>query len=104
MPISIALLLGIPLGFLFYFEGRWLLRFFLGRYEQKERRAARFFGAFGALSIPLICCSGLIADAIPGPLGKAVSGGFFGIATIGLVGPLLKTLMEEKWRSFGGNH
>jgi hypothetical protein len=104
MPIFIALLLCIPLGFLFYFEARWLLRFFLGRYEQKERRAARLFGAFGALSIPLIYCTGLLGDAIPGRFGRTTAAGLFGVATMGLIGPFLKTLMDEKWRSFGRNH
>jgi len=58
MPVNFTLLFCIPIGILYYFAARSLLRFFLGRYEQKERRAARLFGAFGALSIPLIYCSG----------------------------------------------
>jgi len=104
MPISYALLLCIPIGALYFFAARWLLRFFLGRYEQKERKGAWLFGAFGALSIPLIYCSGLVGDAISGRLGRAVAGGLFGVAAVGLTGPLLKTLMEGKWRSFGSNH
>jgi len=104
MPISYALLLCIPIGLLFYFAARWLLRFFLGRCEQKERRAALTFGAFGALSIPLIYCSGLVGDAISGRLGRAVAGGLFGIAALALIGPLMKLLMEEKWRDFGKGH
>ncbi len=104
MPISIALLFCVPIGLLFYSEARWLLRFFLGRYERKERRAARLFGAFGALSIPLIYCSGLVGSAISGKLGETVAGVLFSVAALGLIGPLLKTLMEGKWRSFGRNH
>ncbi len=101
MPISIALWLCIPIGVLYYFAARWLLRFFLGRYEQRERRAARLFAAFGALSIPLIYCSGLIGDAISGKFGQAIGAGLFAVVTLGLIGPLLVTLMEEKWRKFG---
>ncbi len=104
MPINIALLLCIPIGLLYYFGARWLVRFLLGRYERRERRAARLFGAFGALSIPLIYCSGLVGDAISGRFGQVVAGGLFAIVAMGLIGPLLKTLMEEKWRSFGDNH
>ena len=104
MPISIALLLCIPLGLLFYFGARWLLRFFLGHYERKERMSARLFGAFGALSIPLIYYSGLVGDAIPGRLGKVVASGIFALIAMGLIGPFLMTLMEGKWRSFGRNH
>jgi hypothetical protein len=104
MPISIALLFCIPLGLLFYFGGRWLLRYLLGRYEQKERRAALFFGAFGALSIPLIYCSGLIGDAIGGRLGVAVDGVLFAVAALGLISPLLKTLIDGEWRGVGQDH
>ncbi len=42
MPISIALWLGVPIGFLFYFEARSLILYSVGRFEQQERRAARF--------------------------------------------------------------
>ena len=104
MPINIALLFCIPIGILFYFAARWLLRFFLGRYEQKERRAALIFGAFGALSIPLIFCAGLVGDAIPGSLGRTVAGALFAVVALGLISPLMKTLMEGKWRSSVINH
>jgi Na+-driven multidrug efflux pump len=104
MPINFALLFCIPIGILYYFAARWSLRFFLGRYEQKERRAARLFGAFGALSIPLIYCSGLVGDAVSGRFGQTIAGGLFAVAALGLVGPLLKTLMEGKWRIFDSNH
>ncbi len=75
MPISIALLFCIPIGLLFYFEARWLSRRLAGRYELRERRAARFWGFFGALLIPFIYCFGLLEDAFPGRLGKALSVG-----------------------------
>ena len=104
MPISLALWFCIPIGALYYFAARWLLRFFLGRYEQKERWAARLFGAFGTLSIPLIYWSGLIGDAISGRFGRAVAGGLFAVVALGLIGPLLMTLMEGKWRKFGKDH
>jgi Na+-driven multidrug efflux pump len=104
VPINIALLFCIPIGILYYFAARGLIRFFLGRYEQKERRAACLFGAFGTLSIPLIFCSRLVGDAISGRFGRAVADGLFAVVALGLIGPLLKTLMEGKWRSFGSNH
>ena len=104
MPIDFALLFCIPIGILYYFAARWSLRFFLGRYEQKERRAARLFGAFGALSIPLIYCSGLVGDAVSGRFGQTIAGGLFAVAALGLVSPLLKTLMKGKWRNFDSNH
>lgn len=96
MPISIALLFCIPIGFLFYFEARWLIRYALGRYEQRERRAARLFGVFGASLIPLIDCFGLIEDAFPGRLGKTIAIGFFLVATLGLFAPIFATLDERK--------
>jgi hypothetical protein len=76
----------------------------LDNFEKKERRAALFFGAFGAFSIPLIYCSGLVGDAIGGRLGETVDGVIFAVAALGLIGPLLRTLMEGKWRSFGRHH
>jgi len=104
MPINYALLLCIPIGLLFYFEARWLLRFFLGRYEHKERRAAYSFAAFGALSVPLIYVSGIIGDAISGRLGVVFAGLVFSAVAILLMSPLLKMLLAGKWRSFGKNH
>jgi hypothetical protein len=77
MPISIALLLCIPIGLFFYFEIRWLCRRILGRFEKYERRAARVWGLFGALLIPLIYCFGWIEYAFPGRLGKVLAIGFF---------------------------
>ncbi|MGD0522632.1 MAG: hypothetical protein ABSA48_15355 [Terracidiphilus sp.] len=96
MPISIALLLCLPIGFLFYFEARWLIRYALGRFEQRERRAARFLGVFGASLIPLIYCCGLIEDAFPGRLGETMAIGLLAVATWGLVGSIFVTLNERK--------
>jgi hypothetical protein len=96
MPISIALLLCIPLGFLFYFGARWGIRFVLGRFEQGERRAARLFGVFGASLIPLIWCTGLIEESFPGRLGTTIGIGFFAVATTGLLASILATLKERK--------
>jgi len=96
MPISIALLLCIPIGFAFYYEARWLIRYFLGRYELRERRAARLFGVFGGLLIPMIYCFGLIEDALPGRLGKTAAIGFFMVATMGLVAPMFASLNKGK--------
>jgi hypothetical protein len=104
MPISYALLLCIPIGALYYFGARWLVHIFLGRYHEKERRAALLLGASGTLSIPLICCSGLIGDAISGRFGRAIGGTLFAVVALGLMGPLLMILMEGKWRKFGKNH
>jgi hypothetical protein len=46
--------------------------------------------------IPLIYCFGLIEDAFPGRLGKAIAIGFFGAATLGLFVPIFATLKERK--------
>jgi hypothetical protein len=98
MPITYALFLCIPIGLLFYFEARWLIRYLLGRYEEKERRAARFFGVFGALLIPLIYCFGHIEDAFPGPAGRAIATGFFAAVSWGLSYPFFKTCLKESRR------
>jgi hypothetical protein len=96
MPISLALLFCIPIGLLFYFEARWLIRYFSGRFEQKERRAARLFGIFGVLLIPLIYCSGLIEHEFPGRFGKPIAIGLCAVVFLGLFGPALATLNERK--------
>jgi peptidoglycan/LPS O-acetylase OafA/YrhL len=96
MPISIGLLLCLPIGILFFFEARWLIRYAVGRYEQRERRAARIFGIFGASLIPLMYCFGRIEGAFPGRLGKAIAMGFFMVVICGLVLPTLATLEERK--------
>jgi hypothetical protein len=77
MPFYAVLLLCIPIGFLFYFEARWLIRYASGRYEQRERWAARFIGVFGVSLIPLIYSFRLIEDAFPGRLGKSIAIGLF---------------------------
>jgi hypothetical protein len=104
MPINYALLLCIPIGLLFYFTAVGLLHLFLGRYEQKERRAAYCFAAFGVLSVPLIYVSGIVGNAISGAVGTVVSGVLFGVIAMLLMGPLLRLLLEGKWRTFGKNH
>jgi len=95
MPISIGLLLGIPIGLLFYFESRWLIRYASGRFEQRERRAARLFGVFGALLVPLIYCFGLIEDAFPGLVGKTMANGVL-VAVMGGLFALIFTIMNER--------
>jgi hypothetical protein len=92
MPISYALLLCIPIGLLFYLEARWLIRYLLGRYEKRERKAACLFGAFGASLVPLINCFRLIEDALPGRLGTTIASGFFMVAAMGLVGTIFAIL------------
>ena len=96
MPISIALLLCIPIGFLFYLEARWLTRYLFGRFELRERKAARLFGVFGALLIPIIYCFGLIEYSFPGKLGKAIAFGFLWVATMGIFGPIFVILNNER--------
>ena len=92
MPISIALLLCVPIGFLFYFEARWLIRHLFGRYEQRERRAARLFGALGASLIPLMYGFGLIEKALPGHLGHTIAFGFFFAGTWGIMAAIVAVL------------
>jgi hypothetical protein len=101
MPISIALLLCVPIGFLFYFEARWLIRYCLDRYESRERKAARICGCFGASLIPLIYCFGLIEREFPGMAGELFATGFFMVASWGFAGPVIATL--NKGRKFEGD-
>jgi hypothetical protein len=65
MPISYALLLCIPIGFVFFLLARFLLRFVMGHYERPERRAALIFGFFGALLIPTIWVGGCLDEEFP---------------------------------------
>jgi hypothetical protein len=96
MPISIALFLGIPIGAVFYFEARWLIRYVSGHYEQRERKAARIMGVFGALLVPIIYCIGTIEEAVPGSLGKTLAFGFIAVATWGTFGSMLLILSKGK--------
>ena len=96
MPITIALLFCAPIGLLMYFEVAWLMRHIVGRYEDRERRAARLFGVFGALLIPLIYCFGRIEGAFPGRLGETLATGLLLVVAWPLVWLLFKTLAEGK--------
>jgi hypothetical protein len=92
MSIYLALLFCIPIGYLMFLEARYLLKYWAGRYEERERKAARVFGVFGGLLIPVIYCSGLTEDAFPGKIGKvAVAGLWFTLAAVvaGIVGRIM---------------
>lgn len=65
MPISYALLLCIPLGFVFFLIARFCLRYLMGHYGQTERRGALAFGVFGALLIPYLWTCGCLQDFFP---------------------------------------
>ena len=65
MPISYALLLCIPIGFVFFLIARFCLRYLMGHYGQPERRAALIFGLFGALIIPTIWINGCLGEEFP---------------------------------------
>jgi hypothetical protein len=65
MPISYALLLCIPIGFLFFFIARLTSRLVIGRYEGTERRASAAFSVFGALLIPTIWVFGHLQEDLP---------------------------------------
>ena len=84
MPISIALLFCIPIGFAFYYEGRWLVRRATGRYGLKERRVALAFAIFGALLIPDIWCSGLAENAVSGTFTKSIVNAAVAAVTMGI--------------------
>jgi hypothetical protein len=77
MPISYALLLCVPIGFLCFFIGRLTSRFVVGRYDQFERRASIAFGIFGALIIPDIWTVGCLQDEFPDMLGRVAGGLLF---------------------------
>jgi hypothetical protein len=96
MPISIALLLGIPIGLLFCFEARWLIRYAFDRHARRERITARFCGVCAALLIPLVCCFGLIEGALPGRLGMVVANGTIVVDMLPLVGSIFATPNERK--------
>jgi len=65
MPISYALLLCVPLGFLFFWIARSASLYIMGRYEQPERRASLAFGVFGALLIPDLWTIGCLEEEFP---------------------------------------
>jgi hypothetical protein len=65
MRISYALLLCIPIGFIFFFIGRVTSRLVIGCYEQFERRASIAFGVFGALLIPDLWAIGSLKEEFP---------------------------------------
>ena len=96
MPISIALLLCIPIGFLAYFEARWLIRYLFGRYESRERKAALICGFFGASLIPLLYCFGYIEQEFPGRIGENLAMGFFMIGSWAFAGPVIAILRKGK--------
>jgi len=96
MPISIALFLGIPIGLLFYFEARWLIRYWTGRYESPEHKAARICGFFGLSLVPLIYCFGFIGQEFPGRIGEILAIGFFMIASLAFAGPVIAILSKGK--------
>ena len=96
MPISIALFLGIPIGFLAYFEARWLIRYFFGRYEPRERKAALICGLFGASLIPLLRCFGYIEQEFPGKTGENLAMGFVMVASWAFAGPIVAILSKGK--------
>jgi hypothetical protein len=96
MPITYALLLCIPIGLLFYFEMRWAIRRFLGSFAAKERMAARLFGAYGALTIPLIYCSGLIGSRFAEKLQTTVTTAIFVTVSFGFLFPFLAVVARRR--------
>jgi hypothetical protein len=73
MPISFALLLCIPIGFVFFLIARFSLRYLVGHYERPERRAALIFGLFGSLLIPTIWTMGCLEEEFPTISGTVIS-------------------------------
>ena len=73
MPISFALLLCIPIGFLFFFIARLTSRFVIGRYGGLERRASLAFGSFGVLLIPDLWTFGYLQEEFPNAPGTAIA-------------------------------
>jgi hypothetical protein len=98
MPDLIVLLFSIPLGLLFFFQTRWLIRLLLGRYEKEERRVARLFGVYGTLLIPLVYGIGFIEDAFPGRLGKTLAVGLFAADCLLIAWPSFALGMKESRR------
>jgi len=77
MPISYALLLCVPIGFLFFWIGRLCSLYLLGRYAGPERRASMAFGVFGALLIPDIWIIGNLQEEFSGMIGMVIGYSFF---------------------------
>jgi hypothetical protein len=73
MPISYALLLGIPIGFFFFGVGRFCIRYATGRYDEPERRGAMTCGAFGVLLVPYIWTSGCLQEEFPNVPGTVIA-------------------------------
>jgi hypothetical protein len=73
MPISYALLLGIPIGFLFFWVARYCLRNLTGHYRQAEHRASLAFGTFGVLLIPFLWTFGCLLDTFPNFPGRVLA-------------------------------
>jgi hypothetical protein len=96
MPIYLALLLCIPIGFFAYFEARWLILHVMGRYESRERKAARICGFFGVSLIPLLRCFGYIEQEFPGRTGENLAMGFLMVAYGAFAGPIILILRKEK--------
>ncbi|HVC47362.1 MAG TPA: hypothetical protein VND90_08955 [Terracidiphilus sp.] len=55
---------------MFYYEGRWLIRWSKGRFEWKERRAAVTYAVFGGLIIPIIYFAAILGEEFSGELEK----------------------------------
>jgi len=96
MPIAIQLLLCVPIGFVAYFEARWLIRHFFGRYESIERKAALICGFFGVSLIPLLHCFGYIEQEFPGKIGENLASGFLMITFSAFAGPVVAILSKGK--------
>jgi len=98
MPITYALFLCVPIGLLAYFEARWLIRYVSERYAQRERKAVRLVGVYGALIIPLIYVCGRAGDSFSSPTGKIVTAVLFSLITAAFVGPMFVVLSDREPR------
>jgi hypothetical protein len=83
MPISYALLLCIPIGFLFFWIARLCLTYAVGRYEGPVRRGSIAFGVFGALLIPNLWTVGNLQEEFSNTIGTFIP--FLVFAVEGLV-------------------
>lgn len=96
MPISIALLLCAPIGFVAYFEARWLIVHLIGPFESRERKAARICGLFGVMLVPILFCFGYIEREYPGKTGENLAMGFLAIVCFAFAGPVIAILSKGK--------